>query len=170
MPNHTVAFSFLPFPLPLCFHQTRSLAFSRDVEPWIASAWPPSLLCSEETWNAIVTRKGRRSRAISSHGEEIIVGMISAVFPAEITTRCGIRFACSMINSWNLSVFRWMPLLCSREYNDKRNLRRLAFGKGSSLWLLPFVESESYAGGMQSVSFFREWILFSRDGIDQDVN
>lgn len=167
MPNR--AFSFLPSPLPP--RRTRSLAFSRDdVEPWIAenrsvtSPLPLPLLRRN-----VKRHRDRERKKVSSnlgHGEEIIVGMISAVFPAEITTRCGIRFARSsmMINSWNLSVFRWTPLLCPREYNEyKGNPRRFVFDEGSSLSLVPFfVELESYIG------LFLSWRMdssFLRDRI-----
>ena len=163
---------FLFFHPHFLFHRTRSLAFSRDVEPWIAenrsvtSLLPLPLL----PWNVKRHRDRERKKVSSNlgHGEEIIVGMISAVFPAEITTRCGIRFARSsmMINSWNLSVFRWTPLLCPREYNEyKGNPRGFVFDEGSSLSSVPFfVELESYIG----LFLWKRWrmdSLFLRDRI-----
>lgn len=169
MPNR--AFSFLPSPLPprwtrlpSRFLATSSLGLRKTEE-----SPPLSLsLCFRRNVKRHRDRERKKVSSNLGHGEEIIVGMISAVFPAEITTRCGIRFARSsmMINSWNLSVFRWTPLLCPREYNEyKGNPRGFVFDEGSSLSSVPFfVELESYIG----LFLWKRWrmdSLFLRDRI-----
>lgn len=155
-------FLFFHFHLPPLLSASTERVHSRFLatSSLIASAWKAEVspFPSPCSWRNVERHRDQERKKVSSNLGESAKKLLSERYlrysQQKSRSRYGIRFACSMINSWNLSVFVGRPFFVPREYNDKGNLRRFVFDKGS-LWLVYFVELESYIGAMQSLfSFF----------------